>query len=84
MAVQTQQPAFRFRAAGVAANRKRLGLSAHDFGLLVGASDQSVYLWEQGKARPRPQNLLAIAALRTAGKREVAARLAVLKEQSSR
>src|SRR5688572_27174878 len=28
---------FRFRAAGMASNRKRLGLSAADFGLLVGA-----------------------------------------------
>src|SRR5689334_1515229 len=35
---------FRFRAAGMASNRKRLGLSAEDFGLLVGASGQSVYL----------------------------------------
>jgi DNA-binding transcriptional regulator YiaG len=41
---------LRFRAAGMASNRRRLGLSAADFGLLVGASGQSVYAWEQGKA----------------------------------
>lgn len=70
---------LRFRAAGMASNRKRLGLSAHDFGLLVGATGQSVYQWEQGKATPRPQNLAAIAALRGVGKKEVAARLAELK-----
>jgi DNA-binding XRE family transcriptional regulator len=75
---------FRFRAPGMASNRKRLGLSAADFGLLVGASGQSVYAWEQGKARPRGKNLAAIAALRGVGKREVVERLAALKsgEQS--
>lgn len=70
---------FRFRASGMASNRKRLGLSAADFGLLVGASGQSVYAWEQGKARPRGKNLAAIAALRGVGKREVVERLAALK-----
>ncbi len=70
---------FRFRASGMASNRKRLGLSAADFGLLVGASGQSVYAWEQGKARPRGKSLAAIAALRGIGKREVAERLAALK-----
>lgn len=70
---------FRFRAAGMASNRKRLGLSAADFGLLVGASGQSVYAWETGKSRPRAQNLAAIAALRGVGKKEVASRLAALK-----
>lgn len=62
---------FRFRAGGMVSNRKRLGLSASDFGLLVGASGQSVYAWEQGKARPRGKNLAAIVALRGIGKREV-------------
>jgi len=70
---------LRFRAAGMAANRKRLGLSAEDFGRLVGATGQSVYSWEAGKTKPRAQNLVAIAALRGIGKREVAERLAALK-----
>ena len=34
---------LRFRAKGMAANRQRLGLSAADFGLLVGATGQSIY-----------------------------------------
>ena len=63
----------------MAANRKRLGLSAADFGLLVGATGQSIYAWETGKTKPRPQALAAIAALRGIGKREVEARLASLK-----
>jgi DNA-binding transcriptional regulator YiaG len=70
---------LRFRAQGMASNRQRLGLSAHDFGLLVGASGQSVYAWEQGKAKLRAANLTAIAALRGLGKREVASRLQALK-----
>jgi len=70
---------IRFRAEGMASNRKRLGLSAADFGLLVGATGQSVYSWEQGKSKPRPKALAAIAALRGVGKREVTARLEALK-----
>ena len=70
---------LRFRASGMAANRKRLGLSAADFGLLVGATGQSVYAWESGKAKPRQQAVAAIAALRGIGKREVAERLATAK-----
>lgn len=71
---------LRFRAAGMAANRRRLGLSAADFGRLVGASGQSVYLWESGKTKPRGKFLQAIAELRGVGKREVAARLAALNQ----
>ncbi len=66
----------RFTPAGLASNRNRLGLSAADFGLFVGASGQSIYLWEKGTTAPRPKNLAAIAALRGIGKKAVAARLA--------
>lgn len=71
---------LRFRAEGTASNRKRLGLSAADFGLLVGATGQSVYAWEQGKSKPRAKALAAIAALRGIGKREIVKRLEVLKQ----
>ena len=67
---------FRFSAKGLASHRKRLGLSAHECGILLGASGQSVYKWEDGKARPRAKHLPAIAALRTLGKKEAAAILA--------
>jgi len=76
---EAQQTGIRFRAQGMAANRKRLGLSAADFGLLVGTTGQSVYAWESGKAKPRPDALAAIAGLRGIGKREVATRLAAAK-----
>lgn len=66
---------LRFSAKGFAEQRKRLGLSAAACGALVGASGQSVYKWEQGKARPRAKHLKAIAALRAMGKREATAKL---------
>jgi DNA-binding transcriptional regulator YiaG len=68
--------ARRFSAKGLASLRRRLGLSAAQCGQLLGASAQSVYNWEQGKARPSARHLPVIATLRGLGKREVAARLA--------
>jgi DNA-binding transcriptional regulator YiaG len=65
----------RFSASGLKAQRARLGLSAGDMGRLIGVSAQSVYNWEQGKARPRVAQLQQIAALRGIGKREVEKRL---------
>lgn len=80
--IETQaQPSqkLRFTAKGLASQRRRLGLSASDVGLLVGASGQSIYNWEEGKAHPRAKHLAAIAALRTMGKKEASARLASLR-----
>lgn len=67
---------LRFRVAGFASLRKKLGLSAAEMGKLIGVSAQSVYHWETGKSRPRAAQLAAIAAVRKLGKREVVARLA--------
>jgi len=67
---------FRFSAKGLKSHRKRLGLSAHECGVLLGASGQSVYKWEDGKARPRAKHLPAIAALRTLGRKQAAQILA--------
>lgn len=68
--------ARRFSATRLAAQRRKLGLSAADFATLIGVSGQSVYKWEHGEARPRARQLEAIAALRGVGKREAAERLA--------
>ena len=73
--------AQRFSAKGLVSQRKRLGLSAHECGLLVGASGQSIYNWEDGKARPRAKHLQALAALRGLGKKDAAARLSALHAQ---
>ena len=67
---------FRFSASGLAAQRKRLGLSAAEMGTLIGVSGQSIYHWEQAKARPRASQLPAIGSIRKMGKREAAAKLA--------
>ncbi len=74
-----EQAKIRFSAKGLAAQRKRLALSAHEIGLLVGASGQSIYNWESGSVRPRQSQLAAIATLRTLGKKEAATRLEALR-----
>ena len=67
---------LRFRVAGFASLRKKLGISAAEMGRLLGVSAQSVYHWETGKTKPRASQLAAIAAVRKMGKRAVAAKLA--------
>ena len=69
----------RFSATRLAAQRRKLGLSAADFATLLGVSGQSVYKWEHGEARPRARQLEAIAALRGVGKREAQQRLETLR-----
>lgn len=69
----------RFSAKSLASQRRRLGLSAEEIGRLVGASGQSVYNWEAGKARPRDTHLPAIAALKTLGRQAAVAHLASMK-----
>lgn len=66
---------LRFSAKGLAAQRKRLGLSAAAVAKLLGVSALSVYKWESGKTRPRARQIEAIATLRGMGRREAARRL---------
>jgi DNA-binding transcriptional regulator YiaG len=66
----------RFSAQRLAATRTKLGLTAAEFGALIGVTGQSIYKWESGKTRPRPAQLEAIARVRGLGKREAAERLA--------
>lgn len=68
----------RFVAKGLKSLRARLGLSAADFGRLVGASGQSIYNWETGKAVPRASQQASLAAVRGLGKRDAAKRLEAL------
>jgi DNA-binding transcriptional regulator YiaG len=69
---------FRFSAKSLASQRRRLGLSSVQCGLLLGASDQSVHNWEHGKTRPLARHLPAIAALRGMSKKDASARLELL------
>jgi DNA-binding transcriptional regulator YiaG len=68
----------RFSPKWLAADRKRLGLSADDYGRLVGVSGQTIYAWERGTSRPQPDRLAAWAAVRGIGKRAARQRLELL------
>ena len=69
----------RFVAKGLRTKRtRRLGLSAAQFGALLGVSAQSIYNWERETAHPRGEQLAKLASLRGIGKREAEARLAQL------
>lgn len=69
---------LRFSAKGLAAQRRRLGLTAAAAAALLNVSAQSIYKWEDGKARPRASQFPAIASLRKMGKQEAAKLLADL------
>ena len=75
LAVDQDASGLRFSATGLLSNRKRLGLSADDFGKLVGASGSTIYNWENGATQPRASFHAAIAGLRQIGKREALGRL---------
>jgi DNA-binding transcriptional regulator YiaG len=77
---QEEEPAenIRFSARSVKAQRSRLGLSAADYGKLVGMSGLTIYNWEHGTSRPRKDQLAALVAIRNIGKREAVKKLAEL------
>lgn len=70
----------RYTAKSVASHRRRLGLSAEDFGRLVGVTGHTIYQWEHGTSRPRRAQLAALASVRGLGKREARARLQARRE----
>jgi DNA-binding transcriptional regulator YiaG len=65
----------RLRIDGLKAHRGRLGLSAKDYGKLIGVSALTIYNWEAGKSKPRRSQLPRIVAVRGIGKREAMQRL---------
>jgi DNA-binding transcriptional regulator YiaG len=65
----------RFRADGLRTHRAKLGLSAKDYGKLVGVSGLTIYHWEGGKSRPRRRQLAGVIRARGLGKREAMKRL---------
>jgi DNA-binding transcriptional regulator YiaG len=68
----------RFSPRGLSTHRNKLGLSAEDYAALVGVSGQTIYNWEQGRSRPRQQQLAALVEVRSLGKREAERRLELL------
>lgn len=69
----------RFSARSVKAQRRRTGLSAADYAKLVGVSGLTIYNWENGKSRPRNEQLASLIAVRGLGKRQAQAKLELLK-----
>ena len=65
----------RFTVTSVKSQRKRLGISAADYGKLIGVTAHTVYKWEHGASKPRRAQLAALAAVRSLGKREAKKRL---------
>jgi DNA-binding transcriptional regulator YiaG len=76
--------AVRFSARSVKAQRRRLGLSATDYGKLVGVSGLTIYNWEHGNSRPRKAQLAALVAVRGIRKREALLKLAELTPKTGR
>ena len=68
----------RFSPQGLKAHRERLNLSANDYAELVGVSGQTIYNWQHGQSKPRPQQLAALVAIKGVGKREASKRLDLL------
>jgi DNA-binding transcriptional regulator YiaG len=69
------EPQRRFSAKRLAAHRAKLGLSAENYGRLCGVSGQTIYKWEQERARPQAAQLQALGAIRGIGIREALSRL---------
>ena len=75
-----EEPAdsVRFSVRSVKSQRSRLGLSAADYGKLVGVSGLTIYNWEHGTSRPRKAQLAALVAVRGIGKKDALKKLAEL------
>jgi len=74
----------RFTTKGIRSLRKRLALSAADFGKLIGVAAQTVYNWEHEIARPRKKLLATLASVRAMGKKEAHARLKQLGKKTTK
>ena len=68
----------RFSPKWVRADRDRLGLSAGDYGRLVGVAAQTIYNWENSTTKPGAKALARWATVRGMGKREASSRLELL------
>jgi DNA-binding transcriptional regulator YiaG len=74
----------RFTAKSVISQRRRLKISAADYGKLIGVTGHTIYKWEHGTSRPRRAQLSALASVRSLGKREALARLEQTREKAPR
>ncbi len=65
----------RFSPRWVKANREKLGLSAADYGELVGVHAMTIYNWEHGRSKPQKEQLASLVAVRKLSRREAMRRL---------
>jgi DNA-binding transcriptional regulator YiaG len=72
----------RYSAKSVVARRRSLGISAADYGKLIGVTGHTVYKWEHGTSRPRRAQLSALASVRRLGKTEALARLVQMRKKA--
>jgi DNA-binding XRE family transcriptional regulator len=79
---EAEMDGVRFTAKGLRSQRKRLALSAADYGKLIGVTGQSIYSWERETSRPRKQQVARLASIRHLGKKEARARLEQLAGRS--
>ncbi|QIL80241.1 helix-turn-helix domain-containing protein [Diaphorobacter sp. HDW4A] len=82
-APQPDEVKRRFSAKRLAAHRQKTGLSAADYGALVGVSGQSVYHYEQGKARPHAAVVRKLSMIKELGKTQILALLGEQKAESN-
>lgn len=66
----------RFMPKGLVSMRQRLGLSVADLAKLLSVSDQTIYNWERGVSKPRPEHRAKLVSLRGVGKKELQSYLA--------
>ena len=74
-------PRPRFSPGWVKKHREKLGLSAADYGALVGVAGLTIYNWEKGSSTPRTKQLLAWGEVRALGKREALKQLEEMEEE---
>jgi DNA-binding XRE family transcriptional regulator len=70
---------LRYSRDSIRAQRRRLGISAEDFGKLVGVSGSTIRSWERGTRRPLKFHLLEVWSIRKMKKAEALTLLATLK-----
>jgi DNA-binding transcriptional regulator YiaG len=70
---------YRFSAIRLAAHRAKLGLSAADYGKLAEVSGSTVYLWEQKKSRPKPEQVQRLGMLKGVSRKAALAQLEQIK-----
>ena len=78
---QLEADNIRFSARGFQSLRKRLGLSATECGVLIGVSGWAIGSWERGQARPKGEQIAAVAELRKIGKRQAQRRVKELAQK---